>query len=109
MTSQTRCQSVGAWAVVRIVQHAKSMNTDSSFARWLTTFLDEKAVNLDVCFDVEGPSGMTNVISYGVVVEHMLVTTEEEQHAIKDTMVLIDFVNGDVPEYMRHLAAAIAI
>lgn len=79
MTSQTWCQSIAAWGVARIVQHAKSMDTSSSFACWLTTFLDEKAVNLDVCFDVEGPSGMINVISYGVVVEHMLATTEEEQ------------------------------
>lgn len=58
--------------------------------------------------EVEGVSG-TNWIPVGVLVDAMKATTTTEQAAIKRMIVRIDFVNGDVLHYFRHLAKAIAI
>lgn len=66
------------------------------FTKWLDTMIKEKGIDLEEIFTVE--KTQTNIMSYGVVVE-----------AIKNMLVKIDFFNGDVKDYFRHLAVAIAI
>lgn len=77
---------------------------NTAFTTWLHTFLDEKNIDLEERFEVEN-----NNFSYGVIVEHMEITSKEEQAKIKDVMVQIDFRNGDVKHFMRHLAKALVI
>jgi len=79
---------------------------DNTFTKWLDTFIEEKGIDLDDTFELEGPSGM-NFMSYGVVVEHIKLTQGEEQKMIKDVIVKIDFKNGDVRHFFRHIAQAI--
>lgn len=74
---------------------------------WLDTFLAEKGVELDETIEVEGPSG-TNWMPVGVLVEFMKSAPAREQAQIKDTLVMIDFKNGDVRHFLKHLAAAVA-
>jgi hypothetical protein len=74
---------------------------------YLKTFFGEK--NLDsVIYEVEGPSGV-NHIPTECVIEAILIAPRHEQKAIADTLRKIDFYNGDVHHYLRHLAQAIAV
>lgn len=78
------------------------------FSDWLKTFIDEKGINTEQILEVEGDSG-TNFIPVQVVLDHVLKTTKDEQWKIKDIIVRIDFMNGDVLHFLKHLAKAIAI
>ncbi len=76
------------------------------FNKWLDTFVSEKGLNTEEVFEVEGPSGY-HLIPLGVVIEHMKITTREEQNKIKDMLVKIDCTNGDVVDFFRWLAIPI--
>ena len=57
--------------------------------------------------EVEGQSG-TNFIPLGVIVEHIAIAPTHEQNQIKNTLVKIDFLNGDIMHFFTYLAKAIA-
>ena len=77
--------------------------------KYLETLISEKAAaDIDTGFTVEGPSG-ANHMTYQNVVDAIVQTTKTEQAAIRKMLVLIDFKNGDVFHYFRHLAQAIAL
>lgn len=78
------------------------------FTAWLDTFVGEKELDTERLFEIEGESGL-NIIPLGVVLEHIKIAPQNEQAAIKRMIVRIDFVNGDVTDYFRHLAQAIAV
>ena len=78
------------------------------FKNWLNRFIDEKGIDREDMIYVDGSSG-ENAMPVGVVLEHMLIAPSHEQKAIKDMIVRIDFRNGDVMDYFRHLAKALAI
>ncbi len=78
------------------------------FKTWFDTFIAEKGIDTERRFEVEGASG-TNSIPAGCVIEAIHAALAREQSAIKTMIVKIDFVNGDVYDYLRHLAQAIAI
>ena len=82
--------------------------TKVTFALWLGNFIDQKQFDTDMPFEVEGPNGM-NQMDYNVVMQAMLDTNLTEQEGIKATLVKIDFMNGDIGHYFRHLARALAI
>ena len=60
---------------------------------WINTLIEEKGLN---------------IIPLGVVVEHILIAPQHEQNQIKNTLVKIDFHNGDVMHFFTFLAKAIA-
>jgi len=74
------------------------------FNKWLDTFIEEKGIDLEEYFEIDN-----NLIPYGVIIEHIKITSNEEQKQIKNMLVRIDFVNGDVKQYLRHLGQAIAL
>ena len=78
------------------------------FKSWLLTFIDEKGIDMEDALIVEGPSG-ENYIPVGSLVEAMIQAPTNEQRGIKDMVVKIDFRNGDVMDYFRYLARAIAL
>ncbi len=80
----------------------------NSFKTWLETFLSEKGIDGEQVLTVAGPSG-ENHIPVGCLVEAMLQAPASEQAGIKTMIVKIDFINGDVIRYFRHLAQAIAV
>jgi hypothetical protein len=79
-----------------------------NFKNWLLTFIDEKQIDLEHTLTVEGKSG-TNFIPVDCLVQAMIQAPANEQKGIKDMIVRIDFCNGNVLDYFRHLARAIAI
>ncbi|RTL26950.1 MAG: hypothetical protein EKK55_07015 [Rhodocyclaceae bacterium] len=79
----------------------------NAFAKWLDTFLSEKGIDLDDTFTIETDAN-THIFDYAAVAGAMKTTGAREQAAIKTMIVKIDFRNGDVRHYMRHLARALA-
>ncbi len=77
--------------------------------RYLETLIAEKAAaDIDQGFTVDGPSGQ-NHMTYQNVVDAIVSAPRREQDAIRRMLVRIDFNNGDVFAYFRHLAQAIAL
>lgn len=77
------------------------------FNSWLDVFLEEKGIDLEQTFELTSSKGVYNLMSYRVVVEHMKIANSTEQAAIKDMIVKIDFKNGDVRHFLRHLGQAL--
>lgn len=83
------------------------MASKTQTQRYLETFFEEK--NLPVVeFEVEGPSG-PNFMTNEVVIEAIMGAPENEKKGIANMIRRIDFANGDVNDYLRHLAQALAI
>jgi hypothetical protein len=78
-----------------------------SFSKWINTLIDEKGIDREQVLKVEGPSGV-NSIPVGCIVDMMIGAPAKEQQGIKAMLVKIEFHNGDVVDYFRHLAQAVA-
>lgn len=74
---------------------------------YINNLIEEKGLDIQTTIDAQGPSGL-NIIPLGVVVEHILIAPITEQNQIKKTLIKIDFYNGDVMHFFKHLAGAIA-
>ena len=79
----------------------------NNFNNWLDTFIDEKNINKNDTFKIN-KNGTLNIISYGSIIDHIKITSKQEQEQIKKTIVKIDFFNGDVLHFFRHLGQALA-
>ena len=75
--------------------------------QYLETFFQEKQLP-EVNWELTGPSG-TNFISNEVVIEHILHAPLHEQKQIANVIRKIDFMNGDVNHFLKHLAGALVI
>lgn len=76
------------------------------FSTWLDTLISEKGIDPEERFELEGPSGLNN-IPIGCILDAMKSAPAAEQKALKGKLVGIDFVNGDVRHFLRHLARAL--
>ena len=102
-------------ALVTLEDHAAKVRAASlaavaagqAFDTWLDTFVDEKGIDREETFDVEGPSG-TNTMPYEVILEHMKIAPAQEQAKLKDKLVYLDFKNADIKHFLRYLGQAIA-
>ena len=79
------------------------------FEKWLDTLIEEKELDTEATFEVEGPEWGWNLIPLGCVIEAIKSSPRHEQAKIKNMIVKIDFVNGDVMDYFKHIAQAIAL
>lgn len=78
------------------------------FHTWLDTYLSEKNIDDDEILEAEGSFGM-NYIPVKSLTDRIKSAPEHEQKQIKNMLVKIDFTNGDVRHFLKHLAKAIAI
>ncbi len=76
--------------------------------KWLDTFLAEKGTDLNQTIEVIGEMGM-NFMPLQVIVDAIKTASSAEQAQIKSTLIQIDFANGDIVHFFKHLAKAIAI
>jgi len=74
------------------------------FNTWLDTFIAEKKIDLEETFSLEDCAQNYHVIPYGVIVEHIKIAPKNEQAEIRSIIVRLDFKNGDVRHFLRHLA-----
>ena len=80
----------------------------AGFNKWLDLLIEEKGYDREQIFEVNGKGGM-NFIPLEVVIEQMKAAPKREQDQIKNMVVRIDFMNGDILNYFKHLAKALAI
>lgn len=80
---------------------------DSAFNKWLDTFIEEKGIDLQQIIEIKTENN-THYFEVGNIVDNIKATKPEEQAGIKDMIVKIDFHNGDVVDYFKHLAQALA-
>lgn len=84
------------------------MTKQNSFCNWLEKFVEEKGIDLEHEFEVQGKEAV-NFIPVGVIIDHIKITTPAEQSQIKDIIVGIDVINGDIYHFLEYLAKAIAV
>jgi hypothetical protein len=77
------------------------------FKKWLDTFVDEKGIDLEQSFELSAKDGMLHSLPYGVVIEAIKKASPNEQAAIKNKIIMLDFYNKDVKDFLRHLAGAL--
>ena len=72
---------------------------------YLARFFEEKDLDQQV-YELEAPGGTLNIIESQAVIERVLMTRGEEADAIANIIRKIDFMNGDVHHFLRHLAGS---
>jgi len=80
----------------------------ATFNTWIDTLVEEKGLDTGMILEAEGNSG-TNYIPLECVLDAIKQAPRNEQQAIKHTLVKIDFYNGDICHFFKHLAGALAI
>ncbi len=70
---------------------------------WLDTFLTEKQVDLETVF-VPDVAGVTHYVPFEVIREFVENLPKSLQVQIKEKLIQIDFLNGSVLDFFRHLA-----
>ena len=76
------------------------------FTEWFETFIAEKNLPF-VDWEIQAEDGQMHFLHSGVVIEHILATSRDEQTKIKNIIVKIDFANGDVNHFFKHLATGL--
>lgn len=71
--------------------------------RYLEIFFAEKDLPF-VTWEITAPDGVVHVIDTDVVKEAIFNASNEEQHEIANVIRRIDFANGDVNDFLHHLA-----
>lgn len=79
-----------------------------NFENWIDTFISEKGIDLEQSFEFEDSTGGFNIMQYQIVVDAMKIASNDEQKQIKEMLVKIDFQNGDVLHFLRHLGKGLA-
>jgi len=72
----------------------------TSITTYLTNLITEKGTDLDTCISLEGHMGLT----YQMLIDYIEGAVEYHTQ-IRNTLVQIDFKNGDVFHYLDYLAA----
>ena len=76
---------------------------------YLETLVEEKGLDLEATIiEVEGENWGLNIIPLGAIVDFILTSGEANQKAVKNTLVKIDFANGDVMHFFKHVASFMA-
>jgi hypothetical protein len=71
--------------------------------KYLEVFFEEKEIPSQL-FELKDSLGTTHFIDTEAVIEIIKSTSVKEQRTIADMLRKIDFVNGDVNHYLKHLA-----
>jgi hypothetical protein len=74
--------------------------------RYLQTFFKEKALPF-AAWEIVSSSGTSHMIDSAVVIEAILHAPAEEQQKIAAIIREIDFKNGDVNHFLKHLAKGV--
>ena len=75
---------------------------------YLKTLLLEKGISQETIIEVEGPEWGTNFIPLSAVVDFLSSLDSEAQKKAKNTLIQIDFKNGDLMHFFTYIAKFIA-
>lgn len=73
-----------------------------NFRKWFETLIEEKGIDQED-FTVEH-EGMMHFIEMDVLKEFICKSPGDIQAKIKENLVYIDFKNGDIMDFLKHLA-----
>lgn len=77
---------------------------------YLETLLTEKNIDLEETIVIETTTNFDHIYTYQTLIEDIVEMTKDNkqmQSKIRGTFVQIDFLNGDVTHYFKHLAQGI--
>jgi len=74
--------------------------------KYLETFFEEKQLPY-AYWELIADTGTPHLIDSNVVIEHIAMASVAEQNKIADVIRKIDFHNGDVNDFLKHLAGAL--
>ena len=77
-----------------------------NFQTWFKTFLEEKNLQSEEWLIVD-KNGVNHHITSAVVIDAIYSASKYEQAHIKNTIVKIDFHNGNVLHFFKHLATGL--
>ena len=80
-----------------------------SFNNWIDTFIEEKGIDTNHTFEIE-KNDTLHLIDIAMIVSFLkseYFVDENAKAKIKSTFVKIDFLNGDVLDYLKFLAKGI--
>ena len=75
---------------------------------YLNTLLSEKGISQERIIEVEGPEWGTNFIPLKIVVDFLDSAPVQIQKKAKNTLIKIDFKNGDVMHFFTYIAGWMA-
>lgn len=84
------------------------MKRSAGSSKYLETFFNEKNLPHEQ-WEIEGPGGVMNMIDSDVVIEAIMNAPPDEQDGIADMIRRIDFANGNVNDYLKHLAKGLMV
>jgi len=76
---------------------------------FITTYFKEADVDTERTYEVESENGTVNFIKAGNVIETIKQTSGRERKEIENIIRKIDFKNGDIHHFLKHLAGAMAM
>lgn len=76
---------------------------------YINTLLEEKGISTETIIEIETVEWGTNFIPLQVVIDYILASGEDNRRTVRSTLVKIDFNNGDVMHFFKHVARHIAI
>ena len=79
----------------------------NGFIEWFEAFLDEKKLPYE-SWEIMSENGTLNIIDSDAVIEHIKIAPDQERKQIKEIIVKIDFANGNINHFFKHLAGALA-
>jgi hypothetical protein len=73
---------------------------------YLSKFFDEKEIRYEV-FEIEDSNGWCHIIDTNAIIENIKQAPLNEQVQIAQTLSVIDYKNGNVNHFLKHLAGCL--
>ena len=89
--------------VIDMINKHNKQEQNMTFLKWFKTFIDEKNLPMQE-WVITDKNGIDHFITSEVVIEAVKSASKAEQAQIKNTIVKIDFLNGNVMHFFNHLA-----
>ncbi len=79
-----------------------------TFKKWLSVFISEKDIDREMMLEVEH-NGDIHFVSVGVLESFICRMDKETLRNIKNTILKIDYVNGDVLHFFKYMAKGMLV
>ena len=95
------------YQVLNNTNNQHGVNYMNNFKNWIDTFIEEKNLPMEDTFTID-KNGTMNIMSYKTIYEHILIANDDEQKQIKNMIVQIDYMNGNILNFFQHLGKLIS-
>jgi len=81
----------------------KTTKYSNKFNEWFDILIKEKEIDTTQNFEIT-VNDQFNIMPLSMIVDLVKNASSQEQNSIKDMLVKIDFLNGNIVDYLKHLA-----